>query len=101
MVGEIVQEMAIEKLGPVITIKAAQGKRQPPLNGGDLRDDAVRLFVPGLSALRPAGVDAGEGEAPHEFTGQRMAAVGDGIGLDEPGLRDIPVFGADGNLTFE
>jgi len=27
--------------------------------------------------------------------------MGDGIGLDEAGLSNIPVFGADGDLIFE
>ena len=51
--------MVIEELGAVVAIKAAQGEGQRLLNGFNLRDNAVCVFVPRRPALSPARVDVG------------------------------------------
>ena len=67
----------------------------------DLLDNTGGAVVPCGPAFGPSGVDIGKGQAPDEVAGQRVAAVGNGIGLHEAGLGDIPVVGADGNLIAQ
>ena len=66
-----------------------------------MRHDAVRPVVPRRTALGPAGIVVGERQAPDSITGKRIAAVRNGVGLDETRLSEIPVLGADGELTVE
>lgn len=89
----------VEELGAVVTVEAFEGEGQTLLDMFDLLKDSGGAVVPGGPALGPSGVDVGQGQAPDEISGQGITAVGDGIGLHEAGLGDIPVVGADRNLV--
>ena len=46
-------------------------------------------------------MDIGECQAPDKVAGQRVTAVGDGVGLYKAGLGDIPVVSADRDLVSQ
>ena len=101
MIGEIAQQMLVEEFRAVVAIEAFQRERQQVLDGLNLFQDALRAFVPGGPAFGPAGDDVGHGQTPDEIAGQRIAAVGHGIGFDEARLSFVPVMSANRNLGFQ
>ncbi len=86
MFDEIAQQRGVEEFAAVITIEAQQGKRQCLLNGLDMIDNTACTFVLGRSALRPAGQNISECQAPDEITGQGVPAVSHGIGFHKTRL---------------
>ena len=101
MVGEVPQQVMVEELGAVVTIESFEFKGEVGLDIFDLCYDSGGAVVPCCSTFGPAGVDIGESQTPDEVTGQRVTAMGDRVGLDEAGLRDIPVVSADGDLIAQ
>ena len=101
MLAEVANEVVVEELRAVVTVEALQFKGQASLDVLDLLDDSGGAVVPHGATFGPAGVDIGERQAPDEVTGQRVAAMGDGIGFHEAGLRDVPVVCADGDLISQ
>ena len=91
----------VEELGSVVTIEALEFKGQVGFYVFDLFDDTGGTIVPCGPTFSPSGVDIGESEAPDEITGQRVAAVSNGIGLDEAWPGNVPVVSADGNLIAQ
>lgn len=88
----------IEELGAVVTVEALEFKDEALLNILDLFENSGGAVVPGGPAFGPSGVDVGQGQTPDKITGQRVSTVGDGIGLHESGLGDIPIVSANGDL---
>ena len=67
----------------------------------DLGQDVGRPFVPDRPVLGPLAENVCKGEAPDEAAGHGGAAVGDGVGLQEPRPVNVPIVGANRDLLFE
>ena len=65
------------------------------------RTTPVAPLFTGGAALGPAGENIGHGQAPDEVSGQRIAAMGYGIGLHEARRLDIPAAAANRDLVLE
>ena len=67
----------------------------------NLFEDYVFAFAPDSPLLGPGGGNIDTVNTKGEHASHRMAAMGDGVGLKEPGARFIPLIGVNGDMFFE
>ena len=91
----------VEELRAVVAVKAKDREGDLFLDILDLTQDALRTFAPDRTVLGPTGENVGESETEYVVSGNGIAAVGNGIGLEVTGSGHIPVMGLDRNLVFE
>ena len=99
--GEVPQEVLIEKFGAVVGIEAQQREREGIFDIFELLEDTGFTFSPEGSLFGPTGGNIDDIEGIDEHSGQRITAMGDGIGFDESGTGFIPLIGLDRDLFFE
>jgi len=95
------QEMIIEELAAIVAIEAEQGEGQRFFDLLNLFQDIGFPFSPDGSLFRPAGGDVHAVNGIGEHTGEGLAAMGDGVGFEEPGMRFVPLVGFDGDLSSD
>jgi len=95
-IQQVTPEVAGEELRAVVHVKAQQFKGQVGFQLFDLLEHAVGAFVPNGAVLGPLAENVCKGQAPDEVPRRRVAAVGDGVGLQETGPVHVVIVRADG-----
>jgi hypothetical protein len=82
-------------------VKAFQGERCAGFNALEVITDSLTTFVPDGAQLRPAAVKVGKGKGINEIAGDRVATMGDGIGLDMAGRGGVGRAAPGGNAVAQ
>jgi len=98
---KVPQEVVIEKLGAVVRIEAEQGKGQGSFDIFDLFQDVRFTFPPEGTLFGPSGGDINAVQGIGEGAGERLPAMGNGIGFKESGAGLVPLVGLDGDVLSE
>lgn len=98
---EVPDEVPVQELRTVVTIKASQREWQGGLDGLNLGQDIGLPFAPDGPLFGPACGEIGGIEGVDERPGQGHAAVGYSVGFEEPGAGFVPLVGPDRQLVAQ
>ncbi len=98
---EVAEEVVVKEFGAVIAVEAEEGEREGGFDVLDLFQDAGFAFAPDGSLFGPAGGDIDGIDGIGEHAGERVAAVGNGVGFEESGAGFIPLIGFDGDMVAQ
>lgn len=83
---EVFDEMMVDELAAVVAIEAEKREWDGVFDILDLEEDAFFAFAPDGALFGPAGGDIDEVGCIDEHTGERVAAMGNGVGFKESRL---------------
>jgi len=94
-------QMPVEELRSIVTVKPKQREGQGTLNVPDLPQDPRLPFAPESPLFGPTGGNIDRIEGVDELSGHRIAAVGNRVGFQEAGPGLVPLAALDGDLVLE
>lgn len=101
LIAQITFHRRIEELTAVVAVKSLHRKPHAGLDPAQTNANFSPAVAPKPGQLRPAGVDVGEGQTPHELTAAAASAVRNRVRFQPARSVNLPRPAANRNGGFE